>query len=139
MYELKNQLFIQLTNVRIREELDLDDGEIISLKDIMERIRKNYPDVEEKDVSVKMSSYDEDGFSHESSEVFFFRDEREGERIGRIKDLVMFNNYAFKENKKRIDYWNEKHPDRKVEGTYEEIIERFTGQEQKEFKLEDYV
>lgn len=139
MYELRMQIPIDFEKRIIREELDLEDGEIISLKDIMERIRKNYPDVEDKDVSVKMSSYDEDGYSNESSEVFFFRDEREGERIGRIKDLVMYNNYILRKNKKSIDIWNEKHPDRKVEGTYEEIIERFTGQKQKEFKLEDYV
>lgn len=139
MYELRKQLPIDLKKRIIRENLDLEERDVLSVKEIVERVRSKYPDIDEDNILVQMSFYNEDQYYHESSEVFFLREETDGEFQIRIKDLVDYNNRVLRKNKESIDLWNERHIYRKVEGDYLEIIERFTKQRQKEFNLEDYV
>lgn len=139
MYELITQLPIDLKKRIIREDLDLEERDVLSVKEIVERVRSKYPDIDEDNILVQMSFYNEDQYYHESSEVFFLREETDGEFQIRIKDLVDYNNRVLRKNKESIDLWNERHIYRKVEGDYLEIIERFTKQRQKEFNLEDYV
>lgn len=139
MYELRTQLPIDLKKRIIREDLDLEERDVLSVKEIVERVRSKYPDIDEDNILVQMSFYNEDQYYHESSEVFFLREETDGEFQIRIKDLVDYNNRVLRKNKESIDLWNERHIYRKVEGDYLEIIERFTKQRQKEFNLEDYV
>lgn len=139
MYELRKQLPIDLKKRIIRENLDLEERDVLSVKEIVERVRSKYPDIDEDNILVQMSFYNEDQYYHESSEVFFLREETDGEFQIRIKDLVDYNNRVLRKNKESIDLWNERDIYRKVEGDYLEIIERFTKQRQKEFNLEDYV
>lgn len=139
MYELRKQLPIDLKKRIIRENLDLEERDVLSVKEIVERVRSKYPDIDEDNILVQMSFYNEDQYYHESSEVFFLREETDGEFQIRIKDLVDYNNRVLRKNKESIDLWNERHIYRKVEGDYLEIIDRFTKQRQKEFNLEDYV
>lgn len=139
MYELRKQLPIDLKKRIIRENLDLEERDVLSVKEIVERVRSKYPDIDEDNILVQMSFYNEDQYYHEISEVFFLREETDGEFQIRIKDLVDYNNRVLRKNKESIDLWNERHIYRKVEGDYLEIIERFTKQRQKEFNLEDYV
>lgn len=139
MYELRKQLPIDLKKKIIRENLDLKERDVLSVKEIVEMVRSKHPDVDEDNILVQMSFYNEDQYYHESSEVFFLREETDEEYSSRIKDLVLHNNYTLRKNIKLIDTWNERHPYRKVEGDYLDIIERITGQKQKFFNLEDYV
>lgn len=60
MYELRKQLPIDLKKRIIRENLDLEERDVLSVKEIVERVRSKYPDIDEDNILVQMSFYNED-------------------------------------------------------------------------------